>query len=762
MGQTGAMGASGVRALPSRSTRTWRDSVRLGTRATLVLMSVIGVVTTAAITPQFFPGADRALAVTLGLVVLSQATLITLLVLRPLRLGHGIVVAALTVAWLVVGTGAMTMTEGGTWWPRALLITTSAFLVVTHRGGWVIAMGIILVNAALHHDQWAPNPAVPTLTALEDVGVEAGQYLSFVGVAWLASKAAARAAVTADQTIAASRRARSRLAAARRRATREIEIERLVHDELLHTLRLVALDRSVVPTDVAARSASALLALLGDRTRPAVRPGLVETLEQVAVPDIAVDVHGPPGLALPRHATEAMVAAVREALRNSAQHSGAERAEVVVRRSDTAVIVTVTDEGQGFDPSARSSQLGISRSLHARLQDVGGSATIQSSPQRGARVILRWSPIPGNVSGLERLGGGGTSELVRPLALLCVPFVAQGVFAAVVLAHELRHPWLGLVLTLALAALVLEGARRAFRSSMSAHESLVLGGAAWIGTAGGVWLLPHHASTPRLLWLPIMAAAVPLLLALVRPQREAIVVGVGVSVMILAVLLPGHLGWETVEPYTTTVTAPLVLTGVGMALRGFLDRSSYSIWATETLRLDETTAGVLEEDLSSRLAAFGLGDRSDLMVLLRTIAEDPDRAADEAVRRRARDIEARVREILIHPADPALSDALAHARDSGWSVRCRWTGDLPTEVSTRLTAALGSLPDAPPTLDGAAPVATVSAARRPDGWRLSVVLVPGPDAGMFPPGWVVESGDGVSAVLHLADIGTPAAPVVAP
>lgn len=52
------------------------------------------------------------------------------------------------------------------------------------------------------------------------------------------------------------------------------------------------------------------------------------------------------------------------------------------------VEVTVTDDGCGFDPDAERG-FGISQSITARLQEVGGGALIRSRPGRGTTVAAR-------------------------------------------------------------------------------------------------------------------------------------------------------------------------------------------------------------------------------------------------------------------------------------------------------------------------------------------------------------------------------------
>jgi spidroin-1 len=57
------------------------------------------------------------------------------------------------------------------------------------------------------------------------------------------------------------------------------------------------------------------------------------------------------------------------------------------------VTIEVNDNGRGFNPAAAGcGRHGVSGSIIARMQDVGGRATISSAPGEGTYVTLRWRP----------------------------------------------------------------------------------------------------------------------------------------------------------------------------------------------------------------------------------------------------------------------------------------------------------------------------------------------------------------------------------
>jgi signal transduction histidine kinase len=82
--------------------------------------------------------------------------------------------------------------------------------------------------------------------------------------------------------------------------------------------------------------------------------------------------------------------AVAQCLTNVAVHSGAGRAEVVVYGDGTDLTVMVIDDGVGFDVATTGAdRLGLTNSVEARTERVGGSAQIWSSPGSGTSVMLR-------------------------------------------------------------------------------------------------------------------------------------------------------------------------------------------------------------------------------------------------------------------------------------------------------------------------------------------------------------------------------------
>jgi signal transduction histidine kinase len=90
---------------------------------------------------------------------------------------------------------------------------------------------------------------------------------------------------------------------------------------------------------------------------------------------------------------EALADAVGEALTNAGKHGAAGRVTVFAEPSDDGggVVCSVHDDGRGFDLNELREGIGLSRSIRARMVEMGGQAVIESSPGAGTEVRL-WLP----------------------------------------------------------------------------------------------------------------------------------------------------------------------------------------------------------------------------------------------------------------------------------------------------------------------------------------------------------------------------------
>ena len=85
---------------------------------------------------------------------------------------------------------------------------------------------------------------------------------------------------------------------------------------------------------------------------------------------------------------------------NASRHSGADKIDVFAEATPERVTVFVRDTGIGFDPSSvDGDRRGLADSIVGRLERLGGSATIDTTPGEGTEVELS---LPLNDSRTER------------------------------------------------------------------------------------------------------------------------------------------------------------------------------------------------------------------------------------------------------------------------------------------------------------------------------------------------------------------------
>lgn len=100
---------------------------------------------------------------------------------------------------------------------------------------------------------------------------------------------------------------------------------------------------------------------------------------------------GPVDLALTGTLADDVVAVVRESLANIARHANAEHAVIGIAVTDTEIIITVDDDGDGISPTAKHA--GGTTNLAERATQHGGTFTLSPGPHGGARA--RWTvPLP--------------------------------------------------------------------------------------------------------------------------------------------------------------------------------------------------------------------------------------------------------------------------------------------------------------------------------------------------------------------------------
>jgi signal transduction histidine kinase len=80
--------------------------------------------------------------------------------------------------------------------------------------------------------------------------------------------------------------------------------------------------------------------------------------------------------------------AAREAMHNVIKHAKASQVTVHISFADMLLTVSIQDDGCGFDPSASPNGYGLAN-MKRRLEDIGGSCLIESSPGMGTTARFR-------------------------------------------------------------------------------------------------------------------------------------------------------------------------------------------------------------------------------------------------------------------------------------------------------------------------------------------------------------------------------------
>ena len=194
-------------------------------------------------------------------------------------------------------------------------------------------------------------------------------------------------------------RERDRERAERIAVRQRAEIAAHLHDSVLQTLSLI--QREHTDPDAVLRLARAeerglRTWLYGQPPSPDGALGLAEQLQQAAASVeqsqaavIEVVTVGDRIGSTP--ATDAVIAAAREAMLNAARHSGdPEPVRVFARINPDEVAVFVRDRGVGFDPDALANDRGgVRESIVGRIARTGGTTTIRSAPGAGTEVQIR-------------------------------------------------------------------------------------------------------------------------------------------------------------------------------------------------------------------------------------------------------------------------------------------------------------------------------------------------------------------------------------
>lgn len=106
---------------------------------------------------------------------------------------------------------------------------------------------------------------------------------------------------------------------------------------------------------------------------------------------LEVEVSGDPGVVARLSAPQATALglAARQCLVNVIRHAGVTRAQVVLYGGADGVSVMILDEGVGFDVDGTGrDRLGLAQSVRRRIESVGGSVRVWSTPGFGTSIVI--------------------------------------------------------------------------------------------------------------------------------------------------------------------------------------------------------------------------------------------------------------------------------------------------------------------------------------------------------------------------------------
>lgn len=644
-------------------TRSMEFAARCITVAAMVLIMLFGI------RPMAAAFTHLGLAGRVGLVVLMliQVTIYIFMLTAANTLHLDVVVTLFTAAALVLYLAhQLAGPQEPGWWPTSAVHGVQLYLLAFGRSHqWALGGSAVVLFAALR--------LVATVHTGDPVGlglveVIVGLQLSLTAV--LAVRASRQMAAEHDRV--ESERAEALLAqrAQEQEERHRQEVNRFLHDEVIHSLRAVALPPDRAPVgqvrEAAARTAARLRQ--GQQQRwpagPAGEIG-VRLGQRAAELGLQASVNGRlPGV--PEDVAEALERAGAEALRNVSRHAGTDRVAIRLMGRRGRIMVSIIDDGCGFD----SSQLGngLRDSVLARMTEIGGAATVCSGPQ-GTTVTLAWAP-PSTQEQVER----AWADLTRALNPIVWPgIVGLPLTVMLMLPQVANKPLMlaGLFVVTAVAVLAAVWPDR--RLPPIALPVLV--------SAGVLGVLTNYLAVPPSTdngYHLLMAGGVSYLLILVAihfATRWAVL-----GALIIWVTVVGLGVWRfgpvaMVGPLVGATTGPVLgvaLVPVKSVLRWVARRTLRARDATIRSRISITDSARRSDADDERLECM----RQRVLPLLAAVADGRVDLADPATTSRALALEAAVRQELRCARLPYPMLAAANrSRGLGWQLGLRFTDE---------------------------------------------------------------------------------------
>lgn len=526
-------------------------------------------------------------------------------------------------------------------------------------------------------------------------GSELSLSLVFVAMTAVFVPAWRRTAEIADDAARTRQRVFAATEATRATERQDHAASRLLHDEVIHAMRAVALPPGAIePARVRQMAGHAADLLRGSVPTPAPAGGpadLVTALRDLADrAGIRVDLRSTGHAQLPDRVVTALVGAVGEALRNAELHSGGDLVTIEANLDQDGARIHIVDDGRGFDPATvRSGPMGYRQSIVGRLTEVGGSATVTSVVGAGTTVVLTWQvpEVPGLAS--HRLADlAGTRNAI--VLAVTMPILGFTVVQAGLRSNLLADPRPALLAVAVMTALTITAARLVVRFPMTGRRSTVLVTAAILtSVAGGVALLPGDDVAVAYFAAGGGAPALALV-AMFRPPWESVVGAVLATAVTIGMVLRLDPGGGYLLPGLPAIISNAL--GVACLLGGRLtiDRMASSIRRNEEMERHADAAGVqlrvAQDVLTARLGRV----RAWALPFLTAVVEGRLTLGTPDTRNEASTLEAAVRDDIRLGAhiDDGTRRLIARARRAGRVVEIIADSDGPPDLPDGLIAGL--------------------------------------------------------------------------
>ena len=92
---------------------------------------------------------------------------------------------------------------------------------------------------------------------------------------------------------------------------------------------------------------------------------------------------------LPGEQSIALFRVFQETLSNIMKHAAAKQVRIEIRKTEKCVYLAVSDDGKGFDNTARNKPLSFGlRGIQERIKHLGGDVEITSEPGKGTQIAV--------------------------------------------------------------------------------------------------------------------------------------------------------------------------------------------------------------------------------------------------------------------------------------------------------------------------------------------------------------------------------------